>query len=204
MMATEFHGLDLTCSPNSIIPDGPGYVDVTYQSCAIAGSIPGSLTVSGDMYVAENFGFSYNHVWRNFGILLLFTVAFILLAAFFSELFEWSEGGGGAVEYKETSEIKVRRARNGKDEEEKPVEVDTHSPPPTSDQFQMKYSDTRVNLASSTSTFTWKDLTYTIPYDGSTKMLLNNISGYCAPGQMTALVGSSGAGKTTRKLYFCY
>jgi len=57
-----------------------------------------------------------------------------------------------------------------------------------------------VNLAASQSTFTWKDVSYIIPYAGGTKTLLNNVSGYCAPGEMTALVGSSGAGKTTREL----
>lgn len=202
-MATEFHGLDLKCSPHSVIPQGFGYDDLAYQSCAIAGSIPGSLTVSGDNYVAKTFGYSYSNVWRNFGILLLFTIAFILLAALFSELIEWHERGSGALQFKETSKANVPRSTRGKDEEEKPIDFVSHTPSQSSDFSSKNNCEIPVNLATSTSTFTWKDLTYTIPYDGSMKVLLSSVSGYCAPGQMTALVGSSGAGKTTCKSSLC-
>jgi ABC-type multidrug transport system ATPase subunit len=44
------------------------------------------------------------------------------------------------------------------------------------------------------SVFTWKDLTYTV---ANNKVLLNKVSGYCKAGTLTALMGSSGAGKTT-------
>lgn len=196
-MAAEFHGLDLTCSPGSIIPEGFNYGDAAYQSCAIAGSIPGTLTLSGDSYIAATFGFSYSNTWRNFGILMLFTIAFILLAAWFTELFEWSEGGSVAIEYKQASKSKVRRSMNAKDEEENPVEIDHHAPTAVEGQKSAKNSEVPMNTATWKSIFTWHDLTYTIPYDGSTKTLLNNVSGYCAQGQMTALVGASGAGKTT-------
>lgn len=46
----------------------------------------------------------------------------------------------------------------------------------------------------SNSVFTWKDLTYTVAGD---LQLLNKVSGYCKAGTLTALMGSSGAGKTT-------
>lgn len=191
-MAAEFHGLDLFCSPGSVIPQGAGYNDLAYQSCAIAGSTSGSLTVSGDRYIAETFGYYYSNVWQDFGIMLLFTIAFIILAAIFSERLEWHQGGGGALQFKEISKIKLRRSAKAKDEEEKPVDIDSQTPPLSSDG-----SEIPMSLATSKSTFTWKDLTYTVPYDGKTKRLLSKVSGYCAPGQMTALVGSSGAGKTT-------
>lgn len=44
------------------------------------------------------------------------------------------------------------------------------------------------------STFTWRDITYTVK---GNKQLLNKVSGYCKAGTLTALMGSSGAGKTT-------
>ncbi|KFY68490.1 hypothetical protein V498_10627, partial [Pseudogymnoascus sp. VKM F-4517 (FW-2822)] len=196
IMATEFHGLDLNCSPGSIVPQGPGYQETAHQICAIAGSVPGSLNLSGDSYVLETYGFLYSNVWRDFGILLLFTIAFIILAAWFSELFEWSKGGCGAIEYKQTTKPKAGRSQ-GKDEEETPADFDDRAPRAAVGQTTPGDSKAPLNLAVSKSTFTWHDLTYTIPYDRSRRTLLNKISGYCAPGQMTALVGSSGAGKTT-------
>ena len=47
------------------------------------------------------------------------------------------------------------------------------------------------------SVFTWKNLNYTVQAGGKSIQLLNNISGYCKAGTLTALMGSSGAGKTT-------
>lgn len=192
-MATEFHGLKLACSPGSVIPDGFAYTDIAYQSCAIAGSTPGSLTVSGDSYVAASFGYAYSNLWRNFGIMILFTIAFILLGAYFNEILEWSDSGSKALEFKSASKSVHRKAV--KDEEEKAV---PDVPSETISSASTITNDSSMpQLQTDRSTFTWKDLTYTIPYDGNTRTLLNGVSGYCALGQMTALVGSSGAGKTT-------
>lgn len=199
MMATEFHGLELACSSSSIIPQGTNYSDVAHQSCAIFGSIPGSLTVSGDSYVVEGFGYLYSNVWRNTGIVILFTVAFIALGALFSELIEWTEGGSGALEFKGKPNNKIHHSAHARDEEEKAVEFHSSSLQTTNHNTPANTSEESLVLAASKTTFTWKNLNYTVPYDGKTKKLLDNVSGYCAPGQMTALVGSSGAGKTTCK-----
>ncbi|KAJ8906820.1 hypothetical protein NDN08_003306 [Rhodosorus marinus] len=46
--------------------------------------------------------------------------------------------------------------------------------------------------------FTWKGVSYDVPMGkGETKQLLDNISGYAVPGKLCALMGASGAGKTT-------
>jgi ABC-type multidrug transport system fused ATPase/permease subunit len=53
-------------------------------------------------------------------------------------------------------------------------------------------------------TIVWEDLIYTVPLENKgKKVLLHNINGYCAPGTMTALMGSSGAGKTTLMDVIC-
>lgn len=45
--------------------------------------------------------------------------------------------------------------------------------------------------------FTWKNINYTVPIDGGDRRLLSDVTGYVAPGKLTALMGESGAGKTT-------
>jgi len=45
------------------------------------------------------------------------------------------------------------------------------------------------------SIFTFKEIEYTIPYNGGERKLLNNVSGYAKPGIMVALMCTSRAGK---------
>ena len=47
-----------------------------------------------------------------------------------------------------------------------------------------------------TNTFSWRHLSYTVSVPGDHhRLLLDNISGFVAPGKLTALMGESGAGK---------
>lgn len=47
--------------------------------------------------------------------------------------------------------------------------------------------------------FTWRHLEYDVPIGkGETRRLLEDISGFVAPGKLTALMGESGAGKVRR------
>lgn len=52
-----------------------------------------------------------------------------------------------------------------------------------------------------TDLFSWQHLNYVVPVGhGETRQLLNDVSGYVAPGKLTALMGESGAGKVRNKL----
>jgi ATP-binding cassette subfamily G (WHITE) protein 2 (SNQ2) len=43
--------------------------------------------------------------------------------------------------------------------------------------------------------FTWQHIQYIVPVSGGERRLLDDVSGYVAPGKLTALMGESGAGK---------
>ena len=45
--------------------------------------------------------------------------------------------------------------------------------------------------------FTWENLNYHVPVPGGERRLLHDVMGYVKPGTLTALMGASGAGKTT-------
>lgn len=199
-MAAEFHGRNFTCSESSIIPFGPNYTDVQYQSCAYAGSKPGNLDLSGDDYIAAQFDFYYGNVWRNFGILILFTVAFVLISSWLSEAIEWDTGSAGPVQYKKKwPKLSQVAKKKGNDEEKSAVQVDHQAPPTHRAGDLATGNSTAQGLVKSRSVFTWENLRYSLKAGKEEKLLLNDVSGYCKPGQMTALVGSSGAGKSTRE-----
>lgn len=46
-------------------------------------------------------------------------------------------------------------------------------------------------------TFTWEGINYHVPVPGGQRRLLHDVHGYVKPGTLTALMGASGAGKTT-------
>lgn len=197
-MGIEFRNLDLQCDPASIVPSGPNYTDIQYQSCAVKGSVPGILTVDGDAYLASNYEFYFSHVWRNFGIIMLFCVAFIVISAWLTEVIEWTEGATGAVEYR-----RDRRSRKAAKRDEESTADDTdHRAPPASAGTACGDITATQELQKTESAFTWRSLNYTIKASEGERLLLNDVTGYCQPGQLTALVGSSGAGKSTCKFEF--
>ena len=54
-----------------------------------------------------------------------------------------------------------------------------------------------------TDIFSWQHLNYVVPVGkGETRKLLDDVSGYVAPGKLTALMGESGAGKVLISDFF--
>ncbi|KAL4923788.1 putative ABC multidrug transporter [Aspergillus undulatus] len=191
MMAAEFHNTNFTCSPASVVPSGPGYTDIAYQTCGYAGSQIGTTIVNGDDYLAVKYGFYFSHVWRNFGILCLFTVAFVAGTCVLSEILEWEPGSAGPIQYKKSRNRSSMIAK-ANDEEGRPVQVDETKPAPSDLENQSSQA-----LIATKSSFSWDNLELFVQVEKEERKLLDGVSGYCKPGTLTALVGASGAGKST-------
>lgn len=69
--------------------------------------------------------------------------------------------------------------------------------PVTNEKPGLSRTSSRLAEEAQGTTFTWKHLNYFVKAEGKDKQLLRDVSGYCQAGTITALMGSSGAGKTT-------
>ncbi|KAJ5674748.1 ABC multidrug transporter atrF [Penicillium maclennaniae] len=179
VLTNEFAGRTMQCAASQLVPQGPG-VDPKYQGCALTGSSLGATEVPGTQYLSANFQFTRHHLWRNFGVVIAFTVLYILVTVWAAEFLSFVGGGGGALVFKKSKRAKKITSQTGKENDEE------------------KGGDTAFNrLSSSERCFTWSNVEYTVPYGNGTRKLLNSVNGYAKPGVMIALMGASGAGKTT-------
>ncbi|KAF2791825.1 hypothetical protein K505DRAFT_351045 [Melanomma pulvis-pyrius CBS 109.77] len=185
LMMNEFSRLDLTCEGTSLIPYGPGYDDINSQVCTLPGSQAGSTLVSGTEYIKLAFSYEVKDLWRNWGIMIVLIVGFLLANAFLGEFIKWGAGGRTVTYFvKENKELKDLNAKlREKKEKKNRKEEDTDA-------------SSGLNIASK-AVLTWENLCYDVPVPSGQLRLLNNIYGYVKPGQLTALMGASGAGKTT-------
>ncbi|VDB90213.1 unnamed protein product [Peniophora sp. CBMAI 1063] len=203
LMENEFGRITFACDGSYVVPRNIG--DVTKypdtvgpnQVCTIFGAQPGSTTVNGADYL--NIGYSYNtaDLWRrNFlvciGWILFFQITQIVALDYLMP----DAGGGGAgfrlfakpsAEGKKLNEELLRRREEklALHEKEKTALMDA------------KPEEKDPNMFADRRTFTWERVNYFVPVPGGQKQLLNDVYGYVKPGTLTALMGASGAGKTT-------
>ncbi|TFY82436.1 hypothetical protein EWM64_g1573 [Hericium alpestre] len=200
MMENEFSRLDFNCDGTYVVPrNGPGmskYPDVLgpNQVCTLFGSTSGSSSVHGRDYIYAGYNLSVHDVWRrNFLVVVGWIIFFQITQIIAMDFFPQQAGGSTfrvfAKENAETKklneELRQRRIKNAEAlQSEKIAEMEGPQKRDGS------------NFASRR-TFTWEHLNYHVPVPGGTRQLLNDVFGYVKPGTLTALMGASGAGKTT-------
>jgi ATP-binding cassette, subfamily G (WHITE), member 2, SNQ2 len=118
VLANEFSGRTMQGAPEALVPQGPN-VRPGHQGCAFTGAKVDSTTISGDEYLQTNFDYSYSNLWRNFGVLVAFTVLYIIVTMIATEVITFTEEGGGALVYKRSKQAKkqARAATKPEDEE---------------------------------------------------------------------------------------
>lgn len=197
ILANEFHGLTIPCVNNNLVPNGPGYLDSAFQACTgVSGAAVGAVSVTGEEYMAS-LSYSFDNVWRNFGILWAWWVLYVAITIIFTSGWKPTNGKSGFLLIPR-EKAKKNQHNLVPDEESQPTgeKIDEKSAPP---QSSGNSSNTQVeqNLIKNTSVFTWKNLTYTVTTPTGERKLLDNVQGWVKPGTLGALMGSSGAGKTT-------
>lgn len=198
MITTDFHGRHMECKGGQLIPNGPGYSS-DHAACSLTGSQFGQTWVQGDDYIREAFTYKFNHVWRNFGILIGFLVFFMFMAALGFEVVRPISGGVDRLFFlrgRKPDTVVVPGEENAAGDEESGPSEPSSLEKTTKNGNSSSEVDALAGLESK-DIFTWKNVDYTIPYEGGERKLLDDVSGFCLPGKLTALMGESGAGKTT-------
>ncbi|KAL2269279.1 hypothetical protein VTJ83DRAFT_1463 [Remersonia thermophila] len=195
-VSNEFHGRVLDCASSSLIPQGPGVLPEN-QVCAVPGARPGNTDVLGDDHIAVQFGYFHSHLWRNFGVIVAFTVLYLLVTVVAVEVLSFAGKGPGRLVFVKKPKQVASGATTA--DEEKGATPGGNDSPAFNGHLSSCDSDssTPESPAGSDRVFTWEDVSYSTPTPSGPKKLLNGISGYAKPGTMVALMGASGAGKTT-------
>ncbi|KAH7118469.1 brefeldin A resistance protein [Dactylonectria macrodidyma] len=202
LMSNEFHGKVIPCVGDNLVPNGPGYADGDFQSCAgVLGATQGATSVTGDQYL-DALSYSHSNVWRNFAIIWVWWILYVVITIVATTRWRPSaEAGPSLVIPRENAKSSVHLLR--RDEEaltsEAMAEATSVEGNSTTGSKTEKTETTEgiSDLIRNTSIFTWKNLTYTVKTPSGDRRLLDNVQGWVKPGMLGALMGSSGAGKTT-------
>ncbi|KAF7965972.1 hypothetical protein HWV62_40705 [Athelia sp. TMB] len=190
----------IPCAAASIVPFGaPAPSGTAYQTCAFPGNTPGSLSVPSASYLATAFGYSHSHLWRNVGVVIAFTVLYLVPTIVAAELLPFAGGGAGFTIFARTKNAKraakLAKAQAAHPDPEAKADLALSPSRSASERTVGAREDEKPRAVDldARPVFTWRDVHYAV----AGKDLLNGIDGYVRPGQLTALMGISGAGKTT-------
>ncbi|KAJ5570242.1 ABC multidrug transporter atrF [Penicillium hispanicum] len=198
VLANEFSNRRMHCAPDQLVPSLNAGGVAGHQGCALTGSTENQSLVPGAQYLSANFEFTRSHLWRNFGVVIAFTVLYILVTIWAAEFLSFVGGGGGALVFKKSKRAKKVTSQTAKANDEEKVANSSDDAALARGEAHPSSDNAGFNrLSSSERCFTWSDVEYTVPYGNGTRKLLNKVNGYARPGVMIALMGASGAGKTT-------
>lgn len=182
LLATEMGNLDIACVAPQYVPFGPSYTDDSFKSCTVAGSLPGADTINGETYVNTQYNASIGTIWRNFGIIVAFWLFWAFMTAVGFELNLSTDTGSRILFDRRSRQKEIAR---------------TQDPEKAVSSYSSGSSGHEGTVSVGETIFTFENIDYFVHHQGKEKQLLQSVSGYVLPGQLVALMGSSGAGKTT-------
>ncbi|KAK8129110.1 abc transporter cdr4 [Apiospora sp. TS-2023a] len=201
LMINEFSNREFACP--STIPAGPGYSDQPLMDgkvCPVVGAEPGVPNVQGSSYLLLKYGYEFNHLWRNFGIIIAMMVIFCFVHLWATEYIPAERSKGDVLLFQRGHKgVGRRKGSSTPPEDARALPAfaqDTNLLQSGYDGAGGSSKGAPLGLKHS-SVFHWDGLSYELKTRHGTKRILNNVDGWVEPGTLTALMGVTGAGKTT-------
>lgn len=189
-MINEFSDRSFPCSTYA-----PGLLDIynnvplSSKICSQKGAVAGQDFIDGDAYLNTTFQYHKSHLWPNFGVLCAFFVGFLVMYIFSSELIRAKPSKGEVLVFPR-GRVPVLAKRNRKED---PEELIGSEKAAVASEFQ----GSTGAIIRQTSIVHWENVCYDIKIKGHTRRILDDVDGWVKPGTLTALMGVTGAGKTS-------
>lgn len=130
---------------------------------------------------------------QNFGIVMAFFGGFVVALLVFSEFNTATSFDAFRVMFKRGSKSPIiQEAKRATDEEKS---LASSQPVGNHDSSGMEKALAEQQPMSDI--FSWQHIRYSVQVAEGSRLLLEDVSGYVAPGKLTALMGESGAGKVS-------
>ncbi|KAM5357104.1 hypothetical protein ACJZ2D_016612 [Fusarium nematophilum] len=184
LMVNEFHNRNFTCG--AYVPDYPG-ASADNVACNAVGAIPGQPFVNGDHYINTAYSYYHSHKWRNVGIIIAMAIFNHLVYFVASEYITAKKSKGEVLVFRKGFVPPTSLSND--------IEMSLCGPVPV-----VKNPDGYTSegaIQGSVSVFHWNNVCYDIKVKGETRRILDHVDGWVKPGTLTALMGVSGAGKTS-------
>ncbi|KAI2828074.1 hypothetical protein CBS133816_5818 [Aspergillus niger] len=190
LVANEFHGREFGCA--EFIPSHPNLQTNAYI-CSAVGALAGRRTVSGDDYIWQTYRYTYDHVWRNFGILIVFLVGWMGLYFVATQFISHPTIHSGSLSLLQGSKSAcVRHEEHHKEDEEAGKGSVTRG------------QDTAGNVGLNHFSFiepqrnslSWHDVIYETNTSSGNHRVLDKVTGWAKPGTITALMSLNSTQKT--------
>ncbi|TXC04134.1 hypothetical protein FocTR4_00000325 [Fusarium oxysporum f. sp. cubense] len=187
LMLNEFVGRTFSCA--MFIPSGVSYGSISPRQriCAVAGSQPGQDFVDGTTYLDVSYGYANSHRWRNLGIMHAYMVFFLVCHLIATEYVASERFKGEVLVF----------TRKAMAQRKKAFRADVEATPSRAVVAAQQAQSGPANIKSQTSIFHWPNVCYDVKIGNETRPILDQVDGWVKPGTLTALMGVSGAGKTT-------
>ncbi|KAI9095938.1 ABC-2 type transporter-domain-containing protein [Phlyctochytrium arcticum] len=215
LLENEFDGTNIDCRAQ-FWPPYPGVPDANKACVGLKGGTPGSPYVNGMSYLDAAYGIAKYSRWWN--LLILMGIWIVILGGMMAaaRYIDYSPQRYSINAWKKAKSLACRYGNRRRGQQERTAQPEMSqvggrvhadeetggaavkgggaAPGDVDDGELANVEDIALDKAEN---FTWKHIDYTVPVKGGPKQLLNDVSGYVRSGQLTAMMGSSGAGKTT-------